>query len=128
MATVSTTLSRRSASSSPGNCMKLVRFYFKRLILSLVNFLAGPPGASILQCFRIRLLRMIGCRIAAKAQISEGFYIYNGKNLETGENFRLGAFAKVWDFCPIRIGDNLLASHNLTLISATHEQDLQRTD
>jgi maltose O-acetyltransferase len=33
----------------------------------------------------------------------------------------------VWDFCPISIGENLLASHGLTLISGTHLLDSERT-
>ena len=34
---------------------------------------------------------------------------------------------RIWDFTPITIGDDLLASHGLTLISGTHFIDIERT-
>jgi maltose O-acetyltransferase len=96
------------------------RFLFKRLILCGVNALAGPPEGAGLQLVRRYLLRCAGIRIGPGSQISESLYVYDGRNLTLGENCRLGAFSRIWDFCPISIGDCLLASHNLTMISATH--------
>jgi len=107
---------------------RTARFLFRRFVLALVNLLAGPPDIAWLQGPRRALLRCLGLRLGPRVQLSEQLYIYDGRNVEIGAGSRLGAFAKIWDFCPIRIGRDLLASHNLTLISATHENDAPRTN
>lgn len=94
----------------------------RRFIVALVNLLAGRPERRDHQDLRIFLLRLIGTELGAGTQLSENFYIYNGYNFLAGQGCRFGSFLKVWDYCPIVIGEQLLASHNLTLISATHQQ------
>lgn len=108
--------------------MRVPHFYYRRVMLGLVNLLVGPPGWAPQEMLRAGLLRLIGCRVGSHCQISEHFYIYQGYNLSLGDGGRIGSFARIWDFCPIRIGRNLLASHNLTMISATHELNEERTN
>jgi acetyltransferase-like isoleucine patch superfamily enzyme len=106
--------------------MGSLRFLSRRFILWAVNATAGAPSARLNHRFRSALLGLLGCRFGENSQISEEFFIYRGSNLTTGTNCRIGAFAKIWDFAPITIGDSLLASHNLVLISATHGKDSAR--
>ena len=101
--------------------MNVVRFYVKRVLLGIVNLLVGPSEWQSQQNFRRWLLSWIGMKIGAHSQISDSFYVYDGRRFSTGHHCRIGAFSKVWDFCPIEIGNNFLASHNLMLISASHE-------
>jgi acetyltransferase-like isoleucine patch superfamily enzyme len=108
--------------------LRLSRFIFRRLVVGIVNLLAGSPDFTLLSSLRGALLPLIGCRVGRKVQLSEQLYIYDGRNLTIGDNCRIGSFAKIWDFCPISLGDDLLASHNVTLISASHELDEQRSN
>ena len=59
-------------------------------------------------------------QIGKESKISESFYVYDGRHLSIGKNCDIGAFAKIWDFGRIQIGDNLLCSHNLTMVGGTH--------
>jgi len=104
---------------------KSIRFFGKRFILLLFNTLAGRPEDQALQSVRIFLARMIGLRIGVGSQLSEALYIFDGRRFKMGARCRLGAFAKIWDFEEITIGDDLLASHNITLIAGTHRVEDQ---
>jgi acetyltransferase-like isoleucine patch superfamily enzyme len=106
---------------------RTVRFIMRRTILFLVNLLAAPPDIMAIQATRCFLMRMIGFEVGRKSQLSENLYIYDGRNFHAGTQCRLGSFCRIWDFSPITIGDNLLASHGLTLISGTHSLDEART-
>ena len=108
--------------------MNVFRFYARRVLLGLVNLLAGPAEWQPQQAVRRWLLRGIGLRIGAHSQVSEAFYIYDGRRFSAGHHCRIGAFTKVWDFCSIEIGNDFLASHNLVLISATHEVNAARSN
>ena len=81
--------------------MRVPHFYYRRVVLGLVNLLVGPPGWAPQEMLRAGLLRLIGCRVGSHCQISEHFYIYQGYNLSLGDGGRIGSFARIWDFCPI---------------------------
>ncbi|KAA6457845.1 acyltransferase [Acidobacteria bacterium AB60] len=102
-------------------------FTTRRLVLFLVNMLAAPPNAAPVHAFRCRFMRLIGFRMGPGSQLSENLYVYQGRHFEAGSGCRLGSFCRIWDFSPITIGNNLLASHGLTLISGTHLLDQERT-
>jgi maltose O-acetyltransferase len=104
---------KRGAKNTP-------RYIFKRLILFLVNILAGDPEFGPLNELRRTLLKLIHVKIGPESQISENLHIYDGRRISIGKRARIGSFCKIFDFSEIVIGDNLLASHSLTLISATH--------
>jgi len=99
----------------------------RRAVLFLVNLLAVPPDSAWMQAFRCRLMLLISARFGSHSQISENLYIYDGRNFSVGARCSLGAFCRIWDTCKISIGDDLLASHGLTLISGTHLLDQART-
>ena len=103
------------------------RFLFRRLVLFAVNMLAVPGHAKAIQSLRCAMLRVIGTSFGPETQLSERLYIYDGRHFRVGARCSLGSFCRVWDFCPISIGENLLASHGLTLISGTHLLDRERT-
>ena len=109
------------------NVKKLALFVRRRLVLCVVNMLAAPPEVSLIRRLRCILMRLIGSKIGAGSQLSEGRYVYDGRRFRAGANMSLGSFCRIWDFCPITVGDNLLASHGLTMISGTHFVDLERT-
>ena len=104
-----------------------VRFFVRRGILFLVNLLAVPAENVTIQAARCQLMRFIGSQFGADSSLSENLYIYDGRNFCVGARCRLGSFCRIWDFHPIRIGVDLLASHGLTLISGTHLLDSVRT-
>lgn len=112
--------------------MKFLRFWGKglrgckvyirrRVVLWITNFVSVDPSFRPLQILKIFLLRIIGSKIGKGSVISENFYTLYGHNLTTGDNCSIGAHCRIFDFCPISIGSELLASHGLTLISATHD-------
>jgi len=106
---------------------RTLRFILRRAVLFLVNFLSVPPGMTPIHALRCSLMRIIGSRLGRGTELSEHLYIHYGRNFRSGERCKLGSFCRIWDFCPITIGDDLLASHGLTLISGTHLLDIERT-
>jgi maltose O-acetyltransferase len=61
--------------------------------------------------------------VGAKVEFSESLFILNHGNLSIGDGARLGTHCRIYNFSPIAIGANLLASHGLTLISGTHDTE-----
>ncbi len=107
--------------------LRTFRFVMRRFVLFLVNLLAAPPDIALIQTVRCSLIRILGFHVGPKSQLSENLYIYDGCNLRAGTQCRIGSFCRIWDYSSITIGDNLLASHGLTLISGTHLLDKART-
>jgi acetyltransferase-like isoleucine patch superfamily enzyme len=107
--------------------LRTLRFVIRRAVVFLVNMLAVPPDIVAIHAVRCRLMRLIGFRLGTDSQLSEGLYVFDGRRFRAGIGCRLGSFCRIWDFFPITIGDNLLASHGLTLISGTHFVDEART-
>jgi acetyltransferase-like isoleucine patch superfamily enzyme len=103
------------------------RFVFRRAVVFLVNMLAAPPDAAAIQALRCFLMRAVGFRLGRGSQLSENLYVFDGRHFSAGVGCRLGSFCRIWDFDAITIGDQLLASHGLTLISGTHYVDRERT-
>jgi acetyltransferase-like isoleucine patch superfamily enzyme len=99
----------------------------QRGVLFLVNLLAGPPDIATIQNVRCGLMRIIGFQVGPCSQLSEKLYVYDGRRFHAGAGCRIGSFCRIWDFSAITIGDNLLASHGLTMISGTHYLDGERT-
>ena len=106
---------------------RTVRFFLRRAVLFLVNILAVPPGMAPIHALRCSLMHIIGSKLGRGTELSEHLYIHYGRNFRSGERCKLGSFCRIWDFCAITIGDDLLASHGLTLISGTHLMDIERT-
>jgi acetyltransferase-like isoleucine patch superfamily enzyme len=109
------------------DCARSGRFVFRRSVIWLVNFIAMPPDIIWMQAVRRWLIRLVGVRIGAGSQLSESFYIFDGRRFCCGSGTRIGSFCRVWDFHDIRIGRDLLASHGLTLIAGSHNVDSIRS-
>jgi len=107
--------------------LRTSRFLLRRSVLFWVNLLAVPADNATIQAARCQLMRLVGSQLGVDSQLSESLYIYDGRNFCVGARCRLGSFCRIWDFSPIIIGDDLLASHGLTLISGTHLLDKVRT-
>jgi maltose O-acetyltransferase len=75
---------------------------------------------------RFVVRRYVGS-LGANSRISPGFFVFRGYNTHVGMRCDLGYHFQIFDFEPVRIGDNLLASHNITIIAGTHKNDANRT-
>lgn len=89
--------------------------------------LAVPPEITPIRRLRCAMIQFIGCKVGPGSQLSENLYVHDGRRFRAGTNCCLGSFCRIWDFCPIVIGNNLLASQGLTLISGTHFLDMERS-
>jgi acetyltransferase-like isoleucine patch superfamily enzyme len=98
-----------------------LRFLGRRAVVSSLNASAAGFTSRRIQSVRSAVLRLVGCDVGDDLHISEHFYIYDGRRFAISDGGRLGAFCRIFDFSPIRIGKNFLASHNLTLVSGTHD-------
>jgi len=58
---------------------------------------------------------------------SPGLLVFRGFNTFVGQRCSLGYHFQIFDFETVSIGDDFLASHNVTLIAGTHTQDEHRT-
>jgi maltose O-acetyltransferase len=66
-------------------------------------------------------LGLLGYKIGNNAQISEELFILNCGKFEVASGAKIGTHARIYNFSPIKIGINILASHGLTIISGTHD-------
>ena len=107
--------------------MRASRYVMRRGVLFVVNLLAAPPDIMAIQAVRCFLMRIIGFKVGTGSQLSERLYVYDGRHFHAGARCRLGSFSRIWDFSAISVGNNLLASHGLTLISGTHFMDEERS-
>ncbi len=97
-------------------------WYFKRrLILGICNAMCFSPAFRPARDLKNCLLKIIIKRIGKDVAFSEALFLLYGRNLSIGDNSTIGTHCKIYDFSPIQIGCNLLASHGLTLISASHD-------
>ena len=101
--------------------MNWIRDIFKKIVLFLINsfLLSFPFGFRERPC---RLfLSFLGVCIDRDVQLSEGLYLYDGRNLKIDKGVRLGGFCKIWDFSSVSFGEFSLVSHNLTIVAGTHD-------
>lgn len=56
-----------------------------------------------------------------KFYAGQNIYIKNKGNLKFGNRCTLGSFARIWNYAPIKIGDDFMAAGGLTLNSGTHD-------
>ena len=98
----------------------LINSYMKLIGLCL-NIIPGRPGNIYAKPLRIFFLRALGVKFGVKCQPSPGLFLYNLGRVEFGNNCSIGYNFKIWNFFNVKIGDNLLASHSISIISATHD-------
>lgn len=97
------------------------RYARRRMVLALVNLLAPPLPVRALDRVRHRLLALTGMTVGDGTFISSHLFVFDGSKFAIGRGGSLGSFARIWDFAPVEIGDNLLCSHGLTIVAGTHE-------
>lgn len=95
----------------------VLRQLLRRLCMSLFN---GMAIAGNVQIHRLWLLRLMGIRVGNGVHLNEQLYFLHGFNIEIGRKCNLGAFLKIVDYEPVSIGDNVLMSNNVTIISGSH--------
>ena len=98
-------------------------FLIRRVVIYFVNLVSVHPSFRPIQDLKRRCLQGLGISVGDKVMFSESLYILNHGNLSIGDGARIGAHCRIYNFNPIRIGTNLLASHGLTLISGTHDTE-----
>jgi maltose O-acetyltransferase len=96
-------------------------YIYRRLIVGIVNITACGPSYRPIEDIRMSLLRLGGYTIGKEVQVSEKLFILLPGRLTIGNGVRLGIKCNIFNYNHITIGDNLLASHGLTLVSATHD-------
>lgn len=98
-----------------------LKFLKRWVIIGICNKLVFSPSLKPIRDIKIFLLRRLLKKIGNNVRFNESLFILYGNNFSVGENSAIGTHCKVYDFTPIQIGCNLLASHGLTLISASHD-------
>lgn len=93
----------------------------RRLVLFFCNALCFSPAFRPSRDLKNFLLRSVLKKIGSGVEFSEALFLLYGRNVSIGSNSTIGTHCRIYDFSPIEIGSNLLASHGLTLISATHD-------
>ncbi len=106
----------------------VVRDGYQRLILFLVHILPGRSDNLVTGPVRRLLLAAIGVSTGPRTQVSPALYVLYPGRVVFGAGCRIGHGFKVWNFQPLKVGDNLLASHGISIICGTHLTDPQRTN
>ncbi|WP_310461636.1 DapH/DapD/GlmU-related protein [Sphaerotilus sp.] len=104
--------------------LKIGYFQLLRVVCFFVFRLFKPHNLSWL---KNALARSLYDGLGRGCIISPDLFVFNGDNFSTGSGCSFGYTFKVFDFSSVMIGDGLLASHNVTIISGTHEINKERT-
>jgi len=66
-------------------------------------------------------LRFMQTEFAGHFYMGHQIYIRNRGNLSLGNRCAIGSFARIWNYAPIRIGDDFITAGGITLNSGTHD-------
>ncbi|MBI4780664.1 MAG: acyltransferase [Oscillatoriophycideae cyanobacterium NC_groundwater_1537_Pr4_S-0.65um_50_18] len=95
-------------------------------LLSDLEFKLTNPSHSKVQKWRKRYLKFMQIGFKNQFYMGQDIYIRNRGNLTLGDRCSLGSFTRIWNYAPIKIGDDFMSAGNLTLNSGTHDPiDLQ---
>lgn len=108
--------------------LDIFRDIARRMVLFAVNVLPGSPGNRITDLGKRALLLLLGIRVGAKCQVSEGFYVSGFGRVLFGRACSIGSGFRIWNFTEFSVGDRLLASHHVTVICGTHTADEMRSN
>lgn len=106
----------------------IARDAYLRLVLWLTDVLPGSPDNSLVAPLRRLLLRAIRVEAGAGTQISRGLFIAQPGRVVFGVGCRIGFGFRIWNFAAVQVGDDLLASHGVSLICGNHLTDDRRTN
>jgi acetyltransferase-like isoleucine patch superfamily enzyme len=93
----------------------------RRMLIFLHNLLSCSPNFRPIEIIREAFLRIGGVVFGSKLSVGDNFFYLNGRNLRFGKDCTLGHFCHFYDWCPIKIGDRLFCSNQLTVVSASHD-------
>jgi len=105
----------RIGSSTP------TRIKLLRAVWSLFQLPFLPHTPRILSPLRVLLLRLFGAKVSASNLICGGVRVWCPWNLELGTASAIGYGVELYNFAPIRIGDNSVISQYSYLCTATHD-------
>lgn len=94
--------------------------YRRVLALRMFNCLSFPPHWKPGWMLKNKLLEAAGVRCGSNVQLSENFYMWDGRRVSIGEGARIGVNCQLYDFHQITIGRRALVSHNFTVVAGTH--------
>lgn len=103
--------------------MELINRFIK-LLLEYISNLEFNLFESIWtkkQFFRRTYLKFMNVNFTKDLRIGRDFYLKNKGKLTLGNRCCLGSFTKIWNYAPISVGDDFLASAGLVINSATHD-------
>lgn len=95
--------------------------YKRRMLLGLFNFFSGSTLYRPPEYLREKLLFLLGLRFASAPSIGDNLYILKGANLSFGKSCIIGHYCRFYDWYPIKIGNSLFCSNQLTVVSASHD-------
>lgn len=101
--------------------------YLCRILSRLMIFLYYFIPISKMGEIKRFSLRLHGCKVGKNTSLSPGLFILRGENIKIGYSCNIGVACRLIDICRIEIGDEVLISHNVTIISGTHIADKIRS-
>lgn len=87
--------------------------------LANLEFQAGQSAVN--GFFRRAFVRYMRVKHGRDFAIGLDVYFRARGNIIFGERCALGSFAKIWNYAPIKVGDDFLSAGCLTINSATHD-------
>lgn len=89
--------------------------------LSDIEFSLGANAAHRLQPVRRLYLRTMGIAHGRNVFIGSHLHVRCPENLTLGERCGIGSYARIWNYAPVRIGDDFLSAAGLTINSGGHD-------
>ncbi len=97
------------------------RIKLLRATWSLFQLPFLPHTPRLLSPLRILLLRLFGAKVNSSNLICGGVKVWCPWNLELGHASAIGYGVELYNFAPIRIGDNTVVSQYSYLCTSTHD-------
>jgi acetyltransferase-like isoleucine patch superfamily enzyme len=101
-------------------------FLSRVLARILIPFFSILP-ISKLDFLKTWTLQLHGCKIGKGCSFSPRIFILRGNNITIGNNSNIGVDCRLIDINLIKIGNNVLISHNVTVIAGDHHTDSKRS-
>lgn len=103
--------------------LKLIENLYQIFLEALADleFQLTQSDSSQQQYWRKKYLQHMQIEFEKNLRFGENVYIRNKGNLFLGNRCCIGSFARIWNYAPIRIGDDFIAARGLNLNSATHD-------
>lgn len=107
--------------------MKAFVTHLLRALSRLLIFLFYFLPISRMNGIKRFALHLHGCKVGALTSLSPSLFILRGNNIKIGTNCSIGVSCRLIDVGAIEIGNGVLISHNVTIVSGTHYTDTMRS-